>query len=152
MKIHELTVKSHTSPKRVGRGIGSGYGKTSGRGTKGQKARTGKKLRIGFEGGQMPLAQRLPKNRGFKPQNQRTFQVVNIKDLAAFKAGSTVDAGSLAAAGLIRDALSPVKLLSSGELTVKLHVTLDAASASAQAKLEAAGGQFKTTGQTGKRE
>src|SRR3954447_20523366 len=98
MKIHELKIEGTKDRKRVGRGIGSGYGKTAGRGTKGQNARTGGGVRPGFEGGQNPLAKRLPKIRGFKPLNQTVFQVVNLGELSGFKAGSTVDTAALKAA------------------------------------------------------
>ncbi len=140
MKIHELSLQSGKDKKRVGRGIGSGYGKTAGRGTKGQNARTGGGVRIGFEGGQNPLAKRLPKKRGFVAINPTQYQVVNIGALGRFKAGTTVDAELLAATGLVKKADDRIKLLSSGELSVKLAVKVTAASATAKAAVEAAGG------------
>src|SRR6185369_4240525 len=101
MKIHELNLTSKTDRKRVGRGIGSGYGKTAGRGTKGQNARTGGGVRPGFEGGQNPLAKRLPKKRGFAALSRVEYQVVNLGQLNRLREGSTVDAEALAKAGLI---------------------------------------------------
>src|SRR5438270_11023419 len=111
MKIHELNVASGENRKRIGRGIGSGKGKTAGRGTKGQNSRTGGGVRPGFEGGQNPLAKRLPKSRGFKSLNPTNYQVVNIGDLGVFKAGATVDSEGLKKASLISSVKQPVKLL-----------------------------------------
>lgn len=139
MKIHELTIQTTTKPrKRVGRGIGSGYGKTAGRGTKGQNARTGGGVRPGFEGGQNPLAKRLPKKRGFASLSRVEYQVVNLTDLAKFKAGATVDAAAL---GIKPGKL--VKLLGRGELKTKLTVQVHAASATAKTAIEAAGGKLE---------
>ncbi len=140
MKIHELNLESTKDRKRVGRGIGSGYGKTAGRGTKGQNARTGGGVRPGFEGGQNPLAKRLPKKRGFAPVSRVEYQVFNLAGLDRFKAGSTLDAAALATAGLITDANGRVKLLGKGEITKKLMLKLHAVSASAKTAVEAAGG------------
>jgi large subunit ribosomal protein L15 len=140
MKIHELTVTANKQPKRVGRGISAGQGKTAGRGTKGQNSRTGGGVRPGFEGGQNPLAKRLPKKRGFVPLNQVKYQVINIVQLENLATGSTVDATVLAAAGYIKHVARPVKLLGTGKLTKKLTITVDAASASAIKMVEAAGG------------
>ena len=140
MKIHELNLESAKDKKRVGRGIGSGYGKTAGRGTKGQNARTGGGVRPGFEGGQNPLAKRLPKKRGFTALNHTQYQVVNLDGLEKFKTGDTVDAVALAAIGLVKKADDRIKLLSRGELTKKLTVTVNAASATSIAAVEAAGG------------
>jgi large subunit ribosomal protein L15 len=140
MKIHELTLTKKTDRKRVGRGIGSGYGKTAGRGTKGQNSRTGGGVRPGFEGGQNPLAKRLPKARGFKSLNPTIYQVINTGELSGFKAGATVDAAALRKAGLIRSVDKPVKLLAHGELTHKLTIKAQAASRTAKAAVEAAGG------------
>jgi large subunit ribosomal protein L15 len=131
------------SPRtRVGRGIGSGRGKTSGRGQKGAGARAGTKRRAWYEGGQMPLVRRLPKF-GFKPLDRLAFQVVNVKDLARFAAGTELDAAALAKAGLVPRADRPVKVLGEGEIAVALRVRADAASASARQKLEAAGGSLE---------
>jgi large subunit ribosomal protein L15 len=141
MKIHELNIESTTKDrKRVGRGIGSGYGKTAGRGTKGQNARTGGNVRPGFEGGQNPLAKRLPKKRGFASLSRIVVQAVNVSALERFKAGTTVDTKMLAEASLIRNANGHVKLLAGGELTKKLTVNVTAASAAAIAAVEKAGG------------
>lgn len=140
MKIHELQLQSSPDRKRVGRGIGSGYGKTAGRGTKGQNARTGGGVRLGFEGGQNPLAKRLPKKRGFSPLSQTIYQVVNLSSLASFKANSTIDLETLRSAGLVKKASQPVKLLGQGDLKHKLTIQVHAASASAKVAVEAAGG------------
>ena len=140
MKIHELNLESAKDKKRVGRGIGSGYGKTAGRGTKGQNARTGGGVRPGFEGGQNPLAKRLPKKRGFVALNHTQYQVVNLDGLERLQAGAIADTAALAAAGLIKKSGDRVKLLSRGELTKKLTVKVHACSAAAKAAVEAAGG------------
>lgn len=140
MKIHELTITKSQDRKRVGRGIGSGYGKTAGRGTKGQNARTGGGVRPGFEGGQNPLAKRLPKTRGFTPLNPTVYQVVNTGQLASFKAGTTVDIVALRQAGLIRSVSRPVKLLAYGQISHKLNLQVQAASRSARQAVDAAGG------------
>src|ERR1700677_4916515 len=140
MKIHELTVTATKDKKRVGRGIGSGYGKTAGRGTKGQNARTGGGVRIGFEGGQTPLAKRLPKKRGFTALNHKDYQVINLADLSRLKAGTVVDITALRNAGLVGSLRRPVKLLAGGEVTHKVTLQIQAASAAAQAAVEKAGG------------
>jgi large subunit ribosomal protein L15 len=134
--------------KRVGRGLGSGKGRYSGRGIKGQKSRAGShRMRAGFEGGQMPLAMRLPKLRGNTSRDAmpvgpfRTYtQPVNLRDLDRFEAGEEVTPESLKAKGLIRSIRKDVKLLGVGELTKKLTITVHAASATAREKVEAAGG------------
>jgi large subunit ribosomal protein L15 len=140
MKIHELDLTAARDRKRVGRGISAGQGKTAGRGTKGQKARTGGMIRIGFEGGQNPLAKRLPKLRGFKAINHVTNQPINVSALQGFKAGSTVDPTLLHANGLIASMTGRVKLLATGEIKHKLTVRVHAASAAATAKIVASGG------------
>lgn len=145
MKIHELTTTAKTDRKRVGRGIGSGYGKTAGRGTKGQKARTGGNVRPGFEGGQNPLAKRLPKKRGFTSHSHVTYQVVNLGSLAGVS-GASIDAESLQAAGLTKSLVKPIKLLGSGSVDRKLTVKVQAASASARQSIEAAGGTIELLG------
>lgn len=142
MKIHELTNSLTTSKKRLGRGIGSGTGKTAGRGTKGQNARSGGRRKPGFEGGQTKLAQRLPKARGFKAINPQIVQVVNIADLAKL-ATATIDAEVLYKARKIASTKLPVKLLGNGVVTTKLTVTVNSASASAIAKIEKAGGTVR---------
>jgi large subunit ribosomal protein L15 len=134
--------------KRIGRGMGSGKGRYSGRGIKGQKSRAGSHMmRAGFEGGQMPLAMRLPKLRGNTSRDAmpvgpfRTYsQPVNLRDLERFEAGDEVTPESLKAKGLIRTVRKDVKLLGVGELTKKLSITVHAASTSAREKVEAAGG------------
>ncbi len=135
------TIKGATHPtKRLGRGEGSGHGKTSGKGHKGQKARSGGGIPIGFEGGQMPLYRKLPR-RGFNNFNFRTrFQTVNVGDLARLE-GDTVNRAALVEAGLIRDNDEGVKLLGDGELSKAFTVEVDKISASARSKIEAAGGQ-----------
>src|SRR5262245_41767547 len=120
MKIHELSLTGNKDRKRVGRGIGSGYGKTAGRGTKGQNARTGSGTRPGFEGGQNPLAKRLPKKRGFAAVSRIEYQIVNLADLARLREGSTSDTAALAKAGLVKHADRPVKLLANGQVEKKV--------------------------------
>ena len=142
MKLSELSPAegSVRAPYRKGRGAGSGNGKTGGRGHKGQKARSGGKIRVGFEGGQMPLARRIPK-RGFNNIFATHYATVNVGDLERFEDGSVVDAQALAAAGLVKKALDGVKVLGQGELTKKLTVNCAAFSASAKEKIEKAGGK-----------
>jgi large subunit ribosomal protein L15 len=126
--------------KRLGCGESSGHGKTSGKGHKGQKARSGGSIRLGFEGGQMPLIRRIPK-RGFNNAEFKTrYAVVNLADLERFDAGSTVDEKTLREAGLIRGIFDGVKILGTGELTKKLTITAAKVSASAKEKIEKAGG------------
>lgn len=143
MKYHELQVSATPDRKRVGRGIAAGQGKTAGRGTKGQGARTGKKLNAMFQGGQRPLAKAVPKARGFK--SLRTpAQVVYLDHLNAFK-GKTVDNASLFEAGLIRSPHQAVKLIARGELTEKVTLHVAGASASVVAAITKAGGTFVKT-------
>ena len=143
MMIHEITEKigRYKTRKRVGRGQGSGHGKTAGRGHKGAGSRAGYKRRPYFEGGQMPFVRRIPK-RGFSNARfRRLFHIVNVKALEArFDDGAELDAGVLAEAGIIRDTKLPLKVLGEGELTKKFNVTAEKFSASARAKIEAAGG------------
>lgn len=143
MKIHELTVAATPDRKRVGRGIGSGRGKTAGRGTKGQNSRTGGGVRIGFEGGQNPLAKRLPKKRGFTARHHVEHQVVNLSRLADVKTGSTLDILALHEAGLVGTLRRPVKVLGQGELKQKLVLQVQAASRSAREAIVAAGGSVE---------
>ena len=142
MKIHELkAVEGSTREvKRIGRGHGSGNGKTAGKGHKGQKARAGRGIRAGFEGGQMPLQRRVPK-RGFNNIFAETWTAINVAALEVFEDGATVDAAALAEKGIIKDAGYPVKVLGNGKLTKKLTVNLNAFSASAAEKINAAGGK-----------
>jgi large subunit ribosomal protein L15 len=126
--------------KRVGRGEGSGHGKTSCRGHKGQLARSGGGKGPGFEGGQTPLQRRLPK-KGFSNPNRIEYQVVNVGDLECFDAGATVDAGAMRQKGLVRNGRGLVKVLGNGELTKGLTVKADKFSASAKEKIEKSGGK-----------
>lgn len=131
----------YTTRKRIGRGTGSGSGKTSGRGHKGQGSRSGSSRRPGFEGGQMPLYRRVPK-RGFTNARFRTdYTIINVGELNGFDAGSTVDLQAVLDAGLVSLNTKLFKLLGNGELTTKLTVRAQRFSKSAQAKIEAAGGQ-----------
>ncbi|MDQ6953975.1 MAG: 50S ribosomal protein L15 [Mariprofundaceae bacterium] len=144
MKLNTLQADagSRKARKRLGCGIGTGHGKTGGRGHKGQKSRSGGSIRRGFEGGQMPLIQRLPK-RGFTPMNKKVSQLVNVGQLTAFDAGTRLDAAALFAAGLTRNAVDPIKLLGTGDIAHKLELNVASASAAAIAKIEAAGGSVK---------
>ncbi len=126
--------------KRVGRGIGSGLGKTSGRGHKGQKARSGGSIRPGFEGGQMPLQRRLPK-RGFTNIFRKVYTVINLKDLERFAAGTEVTPRLLLDQGVIREVRDGVKVLGSGEVKVAMTVVAHAFSQSAFSKITASGGK-----------
>lgn len=142
MNLHTLKPRpgSKHRTKRLGQGESSGKGKTSGKGHKGQKARSGGSIRLGFEGGQMPLIRRLPK-RGFNNAAFKTkYAVVNLRDLNNFDDGSTVDEKSLLAAKLIRGNYDGVKILGTGEVTKKLSITADKISTSAREKIEKAGG------------
>jgi large subunit ribosomal protein L15 len=127
------------SKKRLGRGHGSGLGKTSGKGHKGQKARSGGSIKPGFEGGQMPLQRRLPK-RGFTPLSKKIYVLVNLRDLELFDAGSVVDLEALGKAGLVGQLKDGLKILGDGDLTRALTVRAHKFSKTAQAKIEAAGG------------
>ena len=143
MQIHDLfpAPGSRKDRKRVGRGNGSGHGSTAGRGDKGQGSRAGGTKGVGFEGGQTPLAMRLPKLPGFKNRNRVEYDVVNVSRLEiAFVDGDTVDAESLVAKGIIKSLTAPVKVLGDGDLTKKLTVKVDKVSGPAKAKIEAAGG------------
>lgn len=141
MKYNDLQVSANKNKKRVGRGIAAGQGKTAGRGTKGQNARTGKKLRVMFQGGQRPLAQAVPKARGFK--SLRTpAQVVYMDNLNAFD-GKTVDNALLFTEGYIATPFHTVKVIARGELKAKVDLKVQAASASVVAAIEKAGGSFE---------
>ncbi len=142
MKLHELSpaVGSVKESKRIGRGHGSGNGKTAGKGHKGQKARAGHGMRPGFEGGQMPLQRRVPK-RGFNNIFAEEWTAINVSALEVFEDGAVVDAAALKAAGIIKKDSVPVKVLGNGKLTKKLTVNLSAFSASAAEKINAAGGK-----------
>ncbi|MCD8050981.1 MAG: 50S ribosomal protein L15 [Clostridiales bacterium] len=142
MELYNLSPApgSTSAPKRKGRGAGSGNGKTAGRGHKGQKARSGGGVRIGFEGGQMPLARRIPK-RGFNNIFAKRLDAVNVSALNKFEDGSTVNLQTLLDAGVLTQCKYGVKVLGNGEITKKLTVQATAFSASAKEKIEAAGGK-----------
>lgn len=135
---------SKRNRKRVGRGPASGNGKTAGRGMNGQKSRAGGGKGAGFEGGQTPLARRLPKLPGFRNFNRVEYVPVNVSRLdAKFNAGDLVDADTLYAAGIIKNTTDPIKVLGDGEITKALTVRVDKVSASARAKIEAVGGKVE---------
>ena len=141
MKLHELSPAegAKKSRKRLGRGVGSGWGKTAGRGSKGHNARSGGGVRPGFEGGQMPIHRRLPK-RGFTNIFKKKIAVVNLRDLTRFQSGDTIDQAALIQAGLVKGSIDGIKLLGFGDIEYPLTVRLDAVSESARKKIEAAGG------------
>ena len=141
MKLNELKPNkgARRNRKRVGRGTSSGYGKTAGRGQKGQLARTGGKTRLGFEGGQMPLFRRMPK-RGFNNVNRKEYAIINLADLNDFEDGSEVTIDTLKSAGLVKKELDGVKLLANGEVKVKLTVKVNKVSEAAKKAVESAGG------------
>lgn len=142
MKLFELKPGegSTKDTKRKGRGHGSGNGKTAGRGHKGQKARSGGGVRIGFEGGQMPIYRRLPK-RGFTNIFAKQYAEVNVSDLNKFENGAVVDAQALKEAGIIKKTLDGVKVLGNGDITVKVTVKAAKFTETAKEKIEAAGGK-----------
>ena len=148
MNLHELAPvmgSTHVN-KRKGRGTGTGNGKTAGRGHKGQKARSGGKLRIGFEGGQMPLYRLLPK-RGFKNIWAKEYAEVNVSVLNRFEDGTTVDPVALVEAGILKNVRDGVRILGNGELEKKLTVVANGFTKSAKAKIEAAGGKVVVPGE-----
>jgi large subunit ribosomal protein L15 len=149
VKLHELKpAKGSSKPrKRVGRGEGAGQGKTSGRGQKGQGSRSSFTLPTGFEGGQMPLKQRLPKLRGFHNRFRREYVVVNLGKLGRFEKGSVVDPDVLTEAGLIPRASSPVKVLAAGHLPHALTLKVHRISGAARLAVESAGGSIELLGQ-----
>lgn len=144
MKMHELGPAYGATTKRkvVGRGIGSGTGKTAGKGQKGQKARTGGKIRRGFEGGQTPLYRRIPK-RGFNNYFAKEYAIINVSDLEVFDNDTTVDSKVLIEKGLINKELDGVKVLGNGTLTKKLTVVATKFSKSAEEKIQAVGGKIE---------
>ena len=148
MNLHELSPAPGSNPKayRKGRGHGSGNGKTAGRGQKGQWARSGGGVRVGFEGGQMPLVRRLPK-RGFKNVWAKTFAEVNVETLNRFEDGTTVDPVALVEAGILKNVRDGVRILGNGELEKKLTVVANGFTKSAKAKIEAAGGKVVVPGE-----
>ena len=144
MKLHDLQSPAGAvhKPKRVGRGTGSGHGKTSTRGHKGQKARSGGGVRPGFEGGQMPLQRRIPK-RGFTNIFKKTYSIVNVKDLERFEDDTVVTPALLMENGLIKSVQDGVKILGDGELTKRLVVKAHKVSQTAESKISARGGQIE---------
>jgi large subunit ribosomal protein L15 len=149
MKLHDLrpTEGANKKRKRVGRGTGSGKGKTSGRGQKGQNARTGGSVRLNFEGGQLPLTKRLPKLRGFNNRFKAYYVPVNLDQIdRLFGAQEEVSQASLASVGLLGDVTEPVVVLARGEVTKPLTVKVQRISASAKQKIEAVGGSVEVLG------
>lgn len=144
MKLHELAPApgSKKVRTRVGRGLGSGLGKTSGRGHKGQNARSGGGVRTGFEGGQMPLYRRLPK-RGFKNIFAKVYSEVNVETLNRFEDGATVSPVELVEAGILKNVCDGVRILGNGELNKKLTVVANGFTKSAEEKITAAGGKVE---------
>ena len=144
MKLHELqpALGSTTAPKRLGRGVGSQLGKTSGKGHKGARARSGGGPRPGFEGGQMPLTRRLPQ-RGFTNIFAKEYAIVNVSALNVFEDGAVVTNEALVEKGLVKKVLDGVKVLGGGELTKKLTVSVDKVTDSAKEKIEAIGGKVE---------
>jgi len=132
--------------KRVGRGDGSGHGTYSGRGCKGQKSRSGNKMRPGFEGGQLPLIKRLPQKRGFVNIFRTEYSVVNIDKLGIFEPGSEVTPEKMVAAGVVKSLRRPIKVLAGGEINHPLVIKANKFSAAAKAKIEAAGGRVEEVG------
>jgi large subunit ribosomal protein L15 len=144
MKLNELLPPdgSRETRKRLGRGVGSGNGKTAGRGTKGHKSRSGGGVRPGFEGGQMPLHRRLPKG-GFTNIFKKKIAVVNIRDLSKFEGGSIVDEAALLRSGLVKGRRDGIKLLGQGEIKISLTIKVNEVSKNAREKIIAAGGNIE---------
>ena len=144
MKLNELLPPdgSRGTRKRVGRGVGSGKGKTAGRGTKGHNSRSGGGVRPGFEGGQMPLHRRLPKG-GFTNIFKKKIAVINIRDLARFESGSIVDEAALIRVGLVKGRRDGIKLLGQGEIKIPLTIKVNEVSKNAREKIIAAGGNIE---------
>jgi len=144
MKLNELSPASgsHKNKKRLGRGVGSGKGKTAGRGTKGHNSRSGGGVRPGFEGGQMPIHRRLPK-RGFANIFRKKIIEVNIRDLSRFESGSTVDEAALIRMGLVKGKRDGIKLLGLGEINYPLQIKINRVSENARKKIESAGGSIE---------
>ncbi|MFB0521018.1 MAG: 50S ribosomal protein L15 [Desulfatiglandales bacterium] len=143
MKLHELMAPkgSRKKRKRLGRGVGSGSGKTAGRGTKGQNSRSGGGVPLGFEGGQMPLQRRIPK-RGFTNIFRKQYEIINVRDLKHFKSGEIVDRDTLLRAGLLKKA-GAIKLLGEGDLSYPLDIKVNKVSRAAKEKIESAGGKVE---------
>jgi len=146
MKLNELLPPdgSRGTRKRIGRGVGSGQGKTAGRGSKGHNSRSGGGVRPGFEGGQMPLHRRLPKG-GFSNIFKKKIAVINIRDLALFESGNTVDEAALLRAGLVKGRRDGIKLLGQGEIKIPLTIKVNEVSKNAREKIIAAGGNIEVS-------
>lgn len=144
MKLSDLSPEkgARKSRKRVGRGVGSGLGKTAGRGSKGLKSRSGGGVRPGYEGGQMPIHRRLPK-RGFTNIFKKKYAIINVRDLAKFESGSIVDEQALVAIGLVKGKRDGIKLLGGGEIRYPLTIAVNITTKAARDKIEAAGGTVK---------
>ncbi|MFZ0240292.1 MAG: 50S ribosomal protein L15 [Desulfobacterales bacterium] len=144
MRLNDLAPApgARKTRKRIGRGVGSGWGKTAGRGSKGQNSRSGGGVRPGYEGGQMPIHRRLPK-RGFTNVFKKIYAVVNIDDLTKMESGSVIDEAALVRAGLVKGRRDGIKLLGRGEISTPLTVKVDRASQSARQKIESAGGTLE---------
>ena len=144
MKLNELSPAkgSKKSRKRLGRGVGSGTGKTAGRGSKGHNSRSGGGVRPGFEGGQMPIHRRLPK-RGFTNIFKKNFIEINLRDLSGFESGSVVDEQALIRCGLVKGKRDGIKLLAQGEINHPLSIKVNRISKNARQKIEAAGGNVE---------
>jgi len=147
MKLNELSPGkgSRKVKKRLGRGVGSGTGKTAGRGTKGQNSRSGGGVRPGYEGGQMPIHRRLPK-RGFANIFRKKISAINIRDLNRFESGTVVDDALLISSGIIKNRKDGVKLLSQGQINIPLTIKIDKISNAAKEKILAAGGTVELNG------
>jgi large subunit ribosomal protein L15 len=148
MKLHELRPAPGAthSDKRVGRGHGSGMGKTSTRGANGQGQRSGRSIKVGHEGGQMPLYRRLPKKKHFRQPSRKEWVQVNLSDLASFAKGSTVDVAALKEAGILKKSLDGLRVLGGGDVSVALTVRAHHVTPSARQKIEAAGGTVELLG------
>jgi large subunit ribosomal protein L15 len=144
MELHELAPEKgqHKNRKRIGRGVASGSGKTAGRGSKGQNARSGGGVRPGYEGGQMPIHRRLPK-RGFKNPFKKVFAIINVQDLNRFESEMIVDETALVKSGMVKGDRDGIKLLGKGEINIPLTLKVDKVSDSARQKIEAAGGKIE---------
>lgn len=150
MREHELTPPkgAKRQSKRLGRGLGSGKGTYAGKGMKGQKSRSGVRMRPGFEGGQLPIIKRLPRQRGFRNFFRVEYQVVNLQALDRFEDGTEVDPMELLRAGLVRNLKTPVKILGEGEIGKSLKLKANKFSATARARIESAGGTAEEIGAT----
>ena len=144
MRLNELSPSpgSKKNRKRIGRGVGSGWGKTAGRGTKGQNSRSGGGVRPGYEGGQMPIHRRLPK-RGFTNIFAKNYAIINVRDLSRFESGSVVDEAALVRLRLVKGKRDGIKLLGQGEIDFPLTIKVNQVSQSARNKIEAAGGSVE---------